>query len=84
MSKYRKLELTLGKKYHISNWKNISYIIPIRYITSSPRGRYLHNNRACYAPPCYYSQVSYLNGRSEFLNIKTKDLRKFIKKLDKF
>ena len=79
MSKYKKLELTLGKKYNISNWKDISYIIPIRYISGATRMGYVHNKRIVYVPASYYCQVSFLDGKSELINMKTRDLRKYIK-----
>ena len=78
MSKYKKLELTLGKKYDISNWKNISYIIPIRYIKKHVWA-YDMNNKPSYHPASYYCQVSFLDGKSQLLNMKTRDLRKYIK-----
>ena len=78
MSKYKKLELTLGKIYNISIWKDVSYIIPIRYIKKHAWASDMNNNPS-YHPACYYCQVSYLDGKSQLLNVKTRDLRKYIK-----
>ena len=78
MSKYKKLELTLGKKYDISNSGDISYIIPIRYMKKHIWA-YDMNNKPSYRPARYYCHVSYLDGKSCFMVIRTSHLRKYIK-----